>query len=117
MAKKELRLVPTNLPGHLTFEPPEGFRLTKATDEELRRYGLPHRPDPKKFPEVARHWIRAMNSIKKFVTPELIVQPAIADITSTESTSGLVVDQPGAFDGPGVAGPSQLLRRRREREP
>lgn len=100
MSKNKLRLVPTNLPGHFTFEPPpDGFRLTSATDEELLRYGMPHRPDPKKFPEAARHWIRAMSSIKKFVTPELVVQSAIADVSSTDPNwSGLVVDQPGAFD-------------------
>src|ERR1700730_794018 len=105
--KKGLRLIPTNLPGHFTYyPPPEGLKLTSASDEELRHYGLPHRPDPKKFPEAARLWVRAMSSVKKFVTPELVIRPNIVcgngglgDATSTAPNwSGLTVSKPGAFD-------------------
>ena len=86
MAKEELRLVPTSLPGHFTFEPPpDGFKPARATDEELRRYGLPHRPDPKKFPDAARLWIHSMSRIKKFVSPGLVALPKIVHGTSERS--------------------------------
>jgi hypothetical protein len=76
MRKGTLRLAETNLSGHLTFEaPPEGFLLTRASDEELWQYGLPHRPDPKRFPKEARLWLRTMARIKTFATPQLKVRP------------------------------------------
>jgi hypothetical protein len=78
MHKQPLRLNETNLPGHLTFErPPAGFSPALASDEELQQYGLPHRPDPKKFPNEARLWLRTMSRIKAFITPNLTVRPDI----------------------------------------
>jgi Peptidase A4 family len=66
------RLHATNLADHYHFElPPEGFQPTRATDEELRLYGLPHRPDPRKFPKAARLWLRCMRRVKRFIAPTL----------------------------------------------
>jgi len=75
---REPHLAKTNLPGHFTFEPPpEGFSPSRASDAELRRYGLPHRPDPHKFPQQARLWLRSMAQIKTFITPQLTLRPDI----------------------------------------
>ncbi len=72
------RLIETNLPGYRTFEkPPEGFSPLRATDAELRKHGLPRRPDPERFPREAVQWRHMMASIKKFVTPELTLLPEI----------------------------------------
>jgi hypothetical protein len=72
------RLAETSLPGHFTFEPPpEGFSPSRASDAELLRYGLPHRPDPHKFPRQSRLWLRSMAQIKAFVTPQLTLRPEI----------------------------------------
>jgi hypothetical protein len=78
MSESALRLRETDVSGHLTFEaPPEGFSPNLASDEELRQYGLPHRPDPKKFPKEARLWLRTMARIKTFKTPKLTVRAGI----------------------------------------
>ena len=67
---------PTSLPTHFTLEmPPRGFNPLLASDKELAHLGLPHRPDPKQFPEASKMWIRAMSRVKKFVKPTLVVKP------------------------------------------
>jgi hypothetical protein len=74
--RRNMRLIETDIPGHLTFEkPPEGFSALRATDAQLREYGLPHRPDPDRFPREARLWQNTMARIKKFVTPKLTLRP------------------------------------------
>ncbi len=95
------KLHPTNLADHYHIElPPEGFQPARATDEELRRYGLPHRPDPKKFPKAARLWLRSMPRIKQFIAPTLERQSDIIhgnrvtlhDVSDTDqSWSGLTI--------------------------
>ena len=68
-------LIPTNLDEHFFIKPPaKGTDLARATDDELRMYGLPHRPDPKVLPNAARAWLRAMRRIKRFVEPHLTVR-------------------------------------------
>jgi len=94
-------LHPTNLADHFHFAlPPEGFHPTKATDEELRRYGLPHRPDPRKFPKAARLWLHSMRRIRRFIAPSLEIRSdlihgngaALHDLTDTsDSWSGLTI--------------------------
>jgi hypothetical protein len=94
MPDSRLRLRPTNLADHYHFElPPDGFRPERATDEELRRYGLPHRPDPNKFPRAARLWLRCMRRVRKFTAPVLEKNPNVIhgnrvglhDVTDTKS--------------------------------
>jgi hypothetical protein len=71
-------LVPTALPNHFTFKaPPPGFNPLRASDDDLRQFGLPHRPDARRHPAAARMWIRAMSRVKKFVTPSLSVKPKV----------------------------------------
>lgn len=101
MPDSRARLHPTNLADHYHFEvPPEGFQAARATDEELRRYGLPHRPDPAKFPKAARLWMRSMRRINQFIAPTLETRPnaihgnrvALHDDTDTnQSWSGLTI--------------------------
>lgn len=50
--------------------PPQGFRPLEASDEELERYGILHRPDPKKSPEAARLWRHVMSRVKTFIQPQ-----------------------------------------------
>ncbi|MFI5188195.1 MAG: G1 family glutamic endopeptidase [Chitinophagales bacterium] len=78
LSQSSLRIAETNLKHHYTFErPPAGFEPHHVSDEILLQYGLPHRPDPKKFPKAARLWLRSMSRVKKFVTPKLTIQPQI----------------------------------------
>jgi peptidase A4-like protein len=101
------KLLSTKLPNHFVFEaPPTDFEPLKATDDELLQYGLPHRPDPKKFPKAARLWLRSMGRIKKFVTPDLVALPKIVHgnqgiIQNNTSNiwSGLIVSQPNTAYG------------------
>ena len=88
MLDRERLLLETEIPGHFIFEaPPDGFSPTRASGSELRRYGLPHRPDPKKFPKEARLWLHTMNRIKRFIKPKLTLRPDVVhsgpDATST----------------------------------
>jgi hypothetical protein len=70
------QLVPLSLPGHFAHElPPDGFLPLKASDEDLHRYGILHRPDPSVSPELARLWRRVMSRVTRFVQPELEVNP------------------------------------------
>jgi len=62
MAKAKLNLIETELAGHLFVEPPpKSFQPLRATDEELEKYGLPHRPDPKKSPRASIGLLKARN--------------------------------------------------------
>jgi Peptidase A4 family len=56
---------------------PEGFDPHTAPDRELRRYGLPRRPDPVKEPYLARLWKRAFMRPTRFVRAELAIDPVI----------------------------------------
>ncbi len=51
-----------------TVVPPENFDPMKATDEELRYYGLPQRPTD---PELYKHWVESVGNNKKYVEPVL----------------------------------------------
>jgi len=103
MLDRERRLLETEIPGHFIFEvPPHGFSPARASDTELRRYGLPHRPDPKKFPKQARLWLHMMNRIKRFVKPKLTLRPDVVhaggDATSTSSIwAGLTANSALAY--------------------
>jgi hypothetical protein len=98
VAGEKLRLVPTDVEGHFTVEPPpDGFEPLRASDEELRRYGLPHRPDPKRYPQAARLWVRSMSRVQRFVTPKLRAKPEIVhgppkilDNGTSSNWSGLI---------------------------
>ena len=60
--------------GARTFElPPDGFDPMTASAGELRRYGLPRRPDPDSEPQLARLYARALSRPRRFVKPELVV--------------------------------------------
>jgi hypothetical protein len=68
-------LLPTNFDEHFFIKPPaDGVDLLHALDNDLHRYGLPHRPDPQALPNAARAWLRVMRRIKRFVVPQLTVR-------------------------------------------
>jgi Peptidase A4 family len=56
-----LRLIKTYPPTPRHFDP------GKATQEELEYYGIPHRPDPEKEPELSRMWKRIFTRRIKFI--------------------------------------------------
>jgi hypothetical protein len=69
-------LYPLDLPGHFIHElPPSGFKPLEASDDELARYGVLHRPDPRVSPEAARLWRHVMGRVKTFIRPKLTVNP------------------------------------------
>ncbi len=66
-----------------TYElPPEGFDPLTAPADQLRRYGLPRRPDPRSEPELTRLFQRAFSRPRSFLTPELVADPTIARLRS-----------------------------------
>jgi Peptidase A4 family len=102
MATSRMKLIETELVGHFfVAPPPKNFQPLKATDEELERYGLPHRPDPKKLPKASRLWLRSMRAIREFVQPKLIrlqktvhVRPKSIDGNTSSIWSGLIISNP-----------------------
>jgi hypothetical protein len=78
MKVNDIDLIKTNLEHCFRYPtPPTGVAWHKAKDEDLRRHGLPHRPDPKKHPAGARTWLHAMSKIKRFVSPKLSLRSKI----------------------------------------
>jgi hypothetical protein len=50
--------------------PPAGFDPLTASNNELKRYGFPPRPDAQKAPQAYRHW-RALVSVPRIGNPTL----------------------------------------------
>jgi len=50
--------------------PPGGFDPRAASPLELRRYGLPQRPDPAIRPELAARWDEVFSRQLRYITPE-----------------------------------------------
>jgi hypothetical protein len=62
----------TNIEGIATVEaPPAGFDALHATLADLKRYGLPLRPDALRAPAAYVAWTHIVGSAKHFVTPFL----------------------------------------------
>lgn len=86
--------------------PPAGFDLRAASPLELRRYGLPQRPDPAVRPDLAARWDTVFSRKLRFITPEFTPVPELVpgierparlrpDTTVTNPTwSGTVVHAP-----------------------
>jgi Peptidase A4 family len=69
--------------GARMFElPPDGFDPMTASAGELRRYGLPRRPDPDSEPQLARLYARAFSRPRRFVKPELVVDSRLDAINA-----------------------------------
>lgn len=69
--------------GARTFElPPDGFDPMTASAGELRRYGLPRRPDPASEPHLARLYAQAFSRPRTFLRPELVVDSRIDAINA-----------------------------------
>ena len=49
--------------------PPDGFDAQKASPRELRRYGLPPRPDPAMHPGLAALWVEVFSRKLTYITP------------------------------------------------
>jgi Peptidase A4 family len=49
--------------------PPHGFDPRAATARELRRYGLPQRPDPASHPKLAKRWDEVFSRNLTYITP------------------------------------------------
>src|SRR5215472_16443224 len=86
--------------------PPDGFDLRTASPQQLRRYGLPQRPDPAIRPQLAARWDEAFSHKLTYITPtfrplaELVpgIQPRVRQdvVTVTHPFwSGAVVHAPG----------------------
>ena len=50
-----------------TFSPLAGVKLADADERELAAYGLPFRPDPKRFPRAYRQWMRTASRPFRYV--------------------------------------------------
>lgn len=86
--------------------PPDGFDPRAASLLELRRYGLPPRPDPAVRPDLAARWDTVFSRELRYVTPEFTPVPELVpgierparlqpDVTVTNPTwSGTVVHAP-----------------------
>ena len=111
-----LNLQKTAVAGHYVFPaPPSDFNPARASDEELARCGLPHRPNPKAFPHATRQWISVMKRLKRFVTPELKLLNARNGPTTSPTQAGLLADKAapysqiwGMWDCPAIVAPPNL---------
>jgi hypothetical protein len=86
--------------------PADGFDPRAASPLELRRYGLPQRPDPAAQPDLAARWDAVFSRQLRYITPEFTPvqelvpgierQPRLQpDMTTTNPTwSGTVVHAP-----------------------
>lgn len=62
----------TAVPHYSSFEsPPDGFNIVRASNEELLRYGFPHRPDARRMPRAASAWHAIARNVRKIVPPKL----------------------------------------------
>jgi hypothetical protein len=50
--------------------PPDGFNPRSATPLELRRYGLPQRPDPAIHSQLAARWDEIFSRKLAYITPD-----------------------------------------------
>jgi hypothetical protein len=89
--------------------PPEGFDPRAASPRELRRHGIPQRPDPAIRPELAARWDTIFSRKLTYITPtfrpleELLpglkprrrVRPDVSTVTNA-TWSGAVVHATGA---------------------
>lgn len=57
---------------------PKRFDPNKASQEELRRYGFPQRPDIDKEPDLARLWKRAFARPVRLVQAKLAIDPVMS---------------------------------------
>ncbi len=57
--------------------PPIGFDPRTASEELLRRHGLPRRPDPNREPDLAKMWELAFSRPLTFIKAELAINAAI----------------------------------------
>jgi Peptidase A4 family len=55
--------------------PPENFDPVKASDDELREYGYPTRPDIDLYPELHERWEQIMSRPMLFIEPQFAVTP------------------------------------------
>ena len=86
--------------------PPGGFDPRAASALELRRYGLPQRPDPAVRPDLAARWDAVFSRQLRYITPEFTPVPELVpgierqprlqpEVTVTNPTwSGTVVHAP-----------------------
>src|ERR1700722_6261620 len=57
--------------------PPAGFDPRAASGLELRRYGLPRRPDPAVRPDLAGRWDAVFSRPLRYITPEFTPVPEL----------------------------------------
>ncbi len=57
--------------------PPGGFDPRAASALELRRYGLPQRPDPAVRPDLAARWDAVFSRQLRYITPEFTPVPEL----------------------------------------
>ena len=58
--------------------PPKSFDPRTAPDEQLRRHGIPRRPDPEREPKLSRLWRHAFARRPNFVRAELAIDTVMA---------------------------------------
>jgi hypothetical protein len=81
--------VPTNLPNIRTFVPPPAtFKPVVASEEELRQYGFPPKPDRLKTPEAYNAWEKAVSTPQtRLQSPHLVQTPIFNGPTQIQPSS------------------------------
>lgn len=65
--------VKTNMPGIYAFtQPPAGFNVRTASQEELAAWGFPPRPDPSEGAAALASWLEEVNPANTRVVPDLV---------------------------------------------
>jgi Peptidase A4 family len=68
---------------------PKGFEAEKASDRELRRYGIPPRPNPNREPGLAAIWDQHVRRFRDFEHLQASITSADPPIAPPVSTLGL----------------------------
>lgn len=100
--------VPTNLPGATTaIAAPEGFDPLIASDQELRMYGFPPRPDEFAAPKAFGAWKKAVLASKVKVNPVLqmtnIFHGPVRNTKTPSNSTGTSYNWSGSVDFSGAS--------------
>jgi hypothetical protein len=106
VSEKDQRHPTAALPkGARVFElPPKGFDPMTASADELRRFGLPRRPDPHTEPHLARLYASAFSRPHTFLKPELVVDSRLDAINAKKK--GIAGFSSGDWGGAVVTTPA-----------
>lgn len=96
--------------GFQSFPPvPKGFDAEKATPKELRRHGLPLRPDPSRDPGLTAIWDRSVRHYRDFEHLRAVVTPGNVVLEPLAPGLGLFPREACGFELTSLGAPFTIL--------